>query len=173
MKISRGSTITAGYKIVTADELRKLLSYNPDTGKFFWLVSLSWRRQAGDIAGSNISRYRAICLNYVRYYEHVLAWLYMTGDWPASEIDHKDRNGRNNRWSNLRLATHAENGANTKGRGISGLKGAYWDVSRNKWRSQITYQGKTINLGRFASAEEAHAAYMVKAKALFREFASA
>ena len=36
----------------------------------------------------------------------------MTGEWPSLEVDHKDRDKSNDRWSNLRLATEEEQHAN-------------------------------------------------------------
>lgn len=37
----------------------------------------------------------------------------------------------------------------------SGAKGVHWDKSRSKWAAQITFQGKTHNLGRFANKQDA------------------
>lgn len=39
-------------------------------------------------------------------------WAIVTGEWPPQEVDHADRDWRNNRWDNLRLATRVQNMAN-------------------------------------------------------------
>jgi hypothetical protein len=52
----------------------------------------------------------------------------------------------------------------------SGLKGA--SRSRGRWQAQIQHHGKNIHLGRFDSAEEAHAAYVAAAQRLAGEFAN-
>jgi len=104
------------------------------------------------------------------YYAHRLAWLYVHGKWPPAEIDHKDCDPANNRISNLRLATHAQNAANAHLRrtSTSGLKGAY--RHQKKWLAQITYNGRRIYLGVFDTDKEAHAAYVAASKDLHGSF---
>ena len=73
------------------------------------------------------------------------------------EVDHIDRNPRNNRRENLRLATHAENHQN-KGcypNKRSRYRGVSFDRARSKWIAKHKLNGKTYNLGRFHSEEEA------------------
>ena len=89
-------------------------------------------------------------------------------------VDHVDGNGLNNRRSNLRVATPAENQRN---RGLhinntSGYKGVGWDKQRGKWLAQIELSGKTTRLGRYATKELAHAAYCEAAKMHFGQFAN-
>ena len=81
--------------MISAERLRKLMHYEPDTGDFLWRER-SAGRPVGRPAGSNKQRYRQIHIDYCHYQAHRLAWLYMTGEWPQ-EIDHIDRNGFNNR----------------------------------------------------------------------------
>lgn len=85
--------------------------------------------------------------------------------------DHINGDGLDNRKSNLRLATASQNGANRR-LGInncSGIKG----VIRlgNGWNAQITFHGKTKNLGHFADIESAKRQYQQAAIQLFGEFA--
>jgi hypothetical protein len=73
------------------------------------------------------------------------------------EVDHINRNGIDNRRSNLRLVTHQENAYNV---GLfksnsSGATGVYWDKNRNKWQAKIKKDQKNIFLGRFETKEEA------------------
>jgi hypothetical protein len=103
------------------------------------------------------------------HYLHRLAWLYMTGKWPDPECDHRDGDGLNNRWVNLREADRArqmQNVAPSKS-GASGLLGAH--KSKDRWISSITVGGRQHYLGRFATAEEAHIAYLA-AKARLHTF---
>lgn len=80
---------------------------------------------------------------------------------PEMEVDHKDHNGLNNRSSNLRLVTSSQNKHNgrTPSTNTSGYKGVSRDPQGPKWKAQICIQGKRRFIGRFDTAEEAHAAY--------------
>src|SRR5690348_8900862 len=97
--------------------LKELLRYDPETGKFFWLVRARRRSRIGDEAGSDHGQgYIEIGIEGRRYLAHRLAWFYMTGEWPPEMVDHKDLCRSNNRWANLRLATHGQNVQNTPAR---------------------------------------------------------
>ena len=87
-------------------------------------------------------------------------------------VDHADRDGLNNRRSNLRLCSNYENQHNTRKRknNTSGFKGVYWDKDAKKWRSCILAYGKRHHLGRFNTPEEAHAAYCKASAELHGEF---
>ena len=61
---------------------------------------------AGQIAGSRSDRYVHVVVNKYRLYAHRVIWAMQTGAWPADKIDHADQNKLNNRWANLREATH-------------------------------------------------------------------
>jgi hypothetical protein len=85
----------------------------------------------------------------------------MTGEWPADQIDHKNRVGTDNRWENLRAATNQQNQFNTTVRRNNkcGLKGVHWSKEKKKWRAQIGLNGKTWSLGYYLTPEDASAAY--------------
>ena len=101
-----------------------------------------------------------------------LAWLYMTGQWPAHEIDHKDGCRANNVWANLREATRVENVINSdRELGKSGSRGVKYVPRINKWIARIARGGQRKHLGSFDTAEEAHEAYLQAAKDIHREFA--
>lgn len=84
--------------------------------------------------------------------------------------DHADRDTLNNRRYNLRIATHAQNRANSKTSAASGFKGAYYRKDRGRWQGQIRVSGKCINLGFYDSPELAHEAYRVASLEHFGEF---
>jgi len=87
-------------------------------------------------------------------------------------MDHIDRDGLNNRRSNLRPATMSQNIANTLSRGGSSrFKGVSWDRVNGRWRAAITIAGQGRNLGRYASEEEAARAYDAAALAAWGEYA--
>ena len=96
--------------IITQSDVKAKLSYNELTGIFTWIDSDNRIVQNGSVAG-NINRngYCYIGLYREVYRAHRLAWLYMTGEMPTKQIDHIDGNKSNNAFSNLRLASNAEN----------------------------------------------------------------
>lgn len=165
--------IRVGGTAVTFEALQRVLAYNPDTGEFRWLdrpEDHGWsRKNAGKVAGW-ISQHgkRGAHVPYIRigvfaqdFYAHRLAWLWMTGEWPEkNEIDHINGNTLDNRWVNLRAATHAQNGHNVglRRNNTSGCKGVSWSEVRGRWEASITVGGKYKHLGRFAEYEDAVAA---------------
>lgn len=90
---------------------------------------------------------------------------------PGQIVDHIDGDGLNNRRSNLRLCTHRQNMCNqvVSRRNRLGIKGVSLD--RGRYKAKITTAERTIHLGSYDTPEEAKAAYMGAAKALFGEFA--
>lgn len=158
---------------LTADRLRNLLSYDPGTGIFRWRITRGSRR-AGSVAGNiRPDGYWRIMIDGRHHYLHRLAWLYVTGEWPESEIDHRDLDHGNNRFSNLRPATHGQNLANQSlpKHNTSGVKGVYWNKTKRAWQAQIQHNGKAIFIGRFDDIETAKAARDAKALEIMGEFA--
>lgn len=162
---------------LTLERLKSLLSYDPKTGIFRWKVAQSRRNHVGDEAGSihKNTGYRFIQIDGIAYTAGRLAWFYHYGRWPEGEADHEDLNKLNNRIRNLRDATGAQNKHNV---GIlrnntSGFKGVsrFKDSIDRPWRAQIRLNGERHYLGRFATAEEAAAAYSRAANSLHGKFA--
>lgn len=168
-------------KLPSQKYLKSILDYNPDTGIFVWKwrndMPLNWNaRFYNKIAGENtVWGYRAITINYETYMAHNLLWLYMTGEWPSVRIDHKDLNGKNNEWKNIRLATRSQNQCNRRkqSNNTSGYKGVSFDLSRNKWKAQIQVGGKNYFLGRYDAKEIAYEVYIKALKEKHGEFARA
>ena len=102
---------------------------------------------------------------------HRIAWALMTGAYPVNEIDHINGVKRDNRWCNLREATHAQNQQNITRRrsNTSGHPGVTWQGNAARWKAQIGVGGKTRYLGLFKTVEEASAAYL-SAKAEWHTF---
>jgi hypothetical protein len=154
--------------MLTAEYLREVLHYTPETGVF------TRRRggggmHCGDIAGWIAKRrsgqHLEISVNNRKYKAHRLAWLYIHGAWPNGGVDHIDRNPLNNAISNLREATQTQNMANVAAAGCT------FDAAHDRFRAQIRSGGKNIYLGLFDTAEAASAVYQEAAKRIRGKFA--
>jgi hypothetical protein len=157
---------------ITQSQVRELFSYDPDTGIVTRRITSNPMAPAGTEAGSPLkSGHLAVKVNRKSYKLHAVIWLYVYGYLPKM-LDHKNGVPNDNRLDNLRLATTSQNMANRvlKTDTASGLKGAYPSTS-GRWYSRITKDGAKLNLGTFDTAEQAHCAYMNKARELFGEFA--
>lgn len=88
-------------------------------------------------------------------------------------VDHINHNSLDNRKSNLRVCTHAQNSRNSRKNinNTSGYKGVYWSTVGNSWMAYIKYNYKLFNLGYFKDKKEAARSYDKKAKELFGEYA--
>ena len=160
--------------MISQERLRELLDYNPDTGEFKWLRD-SPSRKRGTVAGTlTEDGYIRIKIEGCLYRGHRLAFMWMTGVWPEHEVDHSNRVRSDNRWSNLRQATKAENQRNTVNRrnGTSGFKGVTFMKRLNKWQAHIYNGGKLNYLGVHQTAELAARAYAAAAEKLHGEFAN-
>jgi hypothetical protein len=71
------------------------------------------------------------------------------------EVDHINGDRLDNRRSNLRVVTNAENKQNVRVRkdSISGLRGVCWRSDRGKWKAEARLNGKRYRLGYFDSKE--------------------
>lgn len=149
---------------LTAQRARERFRYDPATG-IFTRATTARRWHAGSVVTGTLSHgYVRIWVDGKQIAAHRLAWAWMTGDWPTWDIDHIDGNRANNAWANLRhvdRSTNLENLRRPKSHNRStGLLGAYRSPSPGRFVSRIQVHGKNRNLGSFATAEEAHAAYM-------------
>ena len=160
----------------SAEVLRKL-SYDRETGVFRWAVSPAQSIKAGTIAGhvhkKKTKGYREIKIAGVICFAHRLAWLFVHGDWPGSELDHINGDRSDNRICNLRPATRSQNLANVRRHcdNTSGFKGV--SASGRKWRATIKIGRLQRHLGVFENKEAAAAAYRAAAEANFGAFARA
>lgn len=154
---------------LTAERLRQLLHYDPATGEFTWIrVAPSTHNvKVGDRAGCLQHGYVRVRIDGNLIYAHCLAWLWMTGNWPADQIDHRNGNRCDNRWENLREATARLNSQNRRfapKRTSSGFLGVR--PRRGGFEARICTGGHSKHLGDFRTAEAAHCAYVQAKRAL-------
>lgn len=157
--------------------LAEVLDYDPATGHFTWKSDRVFGKiKAGTRAGtvSKANGYRQIWIGERTYNASRLAYLWMEGEWPKTQVDHINLDRSDDRWSNLRPATAQQNCANRglKKTNTSGLKGASL-TKWGRWLSTINVQGKSRYLGTFDTKEEASAAYFKALTEAHGEFADA
>lgn len=159
---------------LTRQRLMQVMSYDPATGIFTWLVSLSRKptigAQAGTVADDG---YRIIQIDGWHYKAQRLAWLYHFGRWPDPTADHRDLDRDNNRIANLREATYSQNCMNVGPlpTNTSGFKGVSKSSDGTGWRAAIRTGTGRIHLGYFKEAHHAGAAYRIAAAGIHGDFA--
>ncbi len=152
--------------MITLDELKEILLYNPETGLFTRKTS-SGGQKVGSIAGSPHPKgYVRIQLKGKTYLAHRLAWFFIHSKWPDNDIDHINGLRNDNRIINLREATRSENMQNllVPLHNVTGYSGVY--INRKRYSSKITINGESKYLGSFDTAEEASATYLLAKKEL-------
>jgi hypothetical protein len=149
---------------LTQARLHEVLAYSPKTGHFTWRVTRGWKAPAGTRAGTPHARgYIALMVDQKLYLAHRLAWLYVYGVWPVHTIDHINGVRNNNRISNLRdvtIQSNLHNQSTPYKSNKSGLRGVSFEARSNKWYARIRVNTKSVMLGYFLTAQEAHAAYV-------------
>lgn len=164
-----------GYKQgpeLTLSRLRETLHYDPDTGVFIWKFATSSRNPAGSVAGVVMQNgYRLITLDGKKHLAHRLAWFYVNGVFPKNDLDHINRDRLDNRISNLRPATRAQNMANGNIRsdnstGVPNVS-PYAD---GRYRVSIQKNGKPIHVTCCDTIEEAEAAAKSASREIHGEF---
>jgi hypothetical protein len=147
--------------MITNEELKKELHYDPETGVFTWVRFKAGRRMNRPAGCKRRDGYQMIMIDGKLWYAHRLAWLYVYGVEPSKHIDHINRNPSDNRISNLRDVSQIVNmcnaGISTKNK--SGFKGVHWNKTHKKWTAQCKFNGKAMHLGLFDNKEEAAAVY--------------
>jgi hypothetical protein len=144
-------------QLPTQAELRTLLAYDPDTGRFTWRVSRGTVRAGSPAGWLHKLGYVYIGLNGKNYKAHRLAWVYTYGTDPVGLIDHIDRNPANNGLANLRAVSDGQNNQNKRvyKNSASGHKGVGWYARRNLWRVRIQHENKVVLVGFFATVAHA------------------
>lgn len=154
--------------MLTQDQLKSLIKYNPSTGIFFRQINRT-ERIAGTISKNG---YVQIGISGKRYYAHRLAWLYVFGEIPIGDIDHKNGEKSDNRIANLRIATRSQNIMNVgiKSNNTSGVKGVSWIKKRGKWQALVCINGLNNHLGLYDDIKKAEEAVVRFRECMLGEF---
>lgn len=138
--------------------------YDPDIGIFT-------RKNTGKPAGTNKAGYCILNLCRRQVYGHRAAMLLNTGSWPDDLVDHINGKKNDNRACNLRIASKAQNGANSHfcARAKSQMKGVYYQSNTTKWRAKAA----DAHIGYFDTKEEAHEAYREFMRRKYGDYAGA
>lgn len=160
--------------MITQDQLRRTLDYDPETGVFTHVAPRKKCRVGARAGSGKRGGYRSIVIARRRYYEHQLAFLYMTGDFPRRMVDHINREKDDNRWGNLREATPGENALNAplRATNTSGFRGVRKTRNGKRWMARGKLNGVCSHIGVFDSAEEAAAAAEQWRVSKFGEYAT-
>lgn len=150
----------------TVDRLRELLKYEPETGGLFWLST-------GEVAMTGkVGSYLGGYVDCVRVRAHRVAWCLHYGFEPPDFIDHINGDKKDNRISNLRLATKSQNEINKpkKAGTSSKYKGVTWHKARGKWLAHLNVNGKYKYLGYYSIEIDAKYAYDKAAEEFHGEY---
>ena len=145
----------AAKPLPTAETLRQIFRYEPETGKVFWLSGSMAGHEAGSISKSH--GYIVVNALASQFLAHRLAWVLHYGEWPTHAIDHLNGCPTDNRIHNLRDCDQSTNIKNSRKRvnNRSGVTGVSWDRVNGKWHATIRSAYRTMNLGRFDKLEDA------------------
>lgn len=142
--------------ILAQSRLKELFDYDPVTGVLV-------RKSNGKTpkTPADAGEYLRVMIDKQRCKVHHLAWLWVHGAWPKEQIDHINRVRTDNRISNLREVSRAENCHNQgkHSQNWTGYTGVMWHAKNCKWTAQIQVSGKKHHLGCFQTASLASAAY--------------
>lgn len=138
--------------MLTQAKLRQVLHYEPQTGVFTWTKGL----KKGSVAGTvhDERGFLKVSIASKRYLLHRLAFLWMTGAMPRSNVEHIDGNHQNNSWQNLREGERSQKRAyRPTYREPTAIQGVYQIGDR--FEAMIPVQGIVLNVGAFPTAQAA------------------
>lgn len=146
------------------EDLDKRFDYCEETGNLYW-------KHTNIPITTKKSGYLCKSVLCKRYFVHRIIWKMMYNEDPLI-IDHINGIKTDNRLSNLRSCTKAQNCQNSKKpiNNTSGYKGVCWSKSKNKWKAYIRVNKCLKHLGFFNDPKEAYQAYCKAAQLYFGEF---
>ena len=131
-----------------------------------------YNRQTGRrlIPGDSNDGYLHVCLNIngngiTKWVHRLVAKAFVENPRPDifCQVDHIDRNEKNNQTYNLRWLTRQLNMLN------SSAEGCTFNKIRKRWVARLRKNGRQINLGSFKTFLEGHRVYRARREELFNE----
>ena len=149
--------------------IKSILQYDPEGGLFYRKDDID-RRPIGYIDKDG---YWGVVIKGKHYKLHRLAFLLMGEEIPKY-VDHINGMPGDNRWLNLRSASHSQNCCNQKIRSTntSGVKNVCFDKRKNKWCVKLRVDGKRKHIGYYSDIEEAESAAIEARSIYHKEFAN-
>lgn len=151
------------------------LEYIPEDETWFSIIKTTTALAVGIHTKTRRKKLRGRIITFGNkgYSAAVLAWFYMTGEMPILEVDHKDCNRDNNKWSNLRLADRCQQNSNRKlfKSNKFGCKGICYVNKIKKYKAKVIHRGKVVFQKEFKTLEAAITARKEQASKYFGEFA--
>ena len=151
---------------ITAERIRKLFSYDPETGTFVRIM-YSKGRYLNEIISHDLE------IDGEKHELSRFIWLHYYGEWPPLNkiVEHEDRNRRNNKLSNLRLASDSQNNTNKATNNQYGSKGIEFRSRKKPWTVRIWVDGVRKYIGSYTEFEEAEEASRAAIAQYHGEFA--
>lgn len=141
------------------ETLAEFFAYDEETGVVTLLKRTSQRTPVGSKVGSHhTSGYLKVNFQGKSYPLTRIIWKLVTGLEPLGEIDHINRDRKDNRWVNLRDVTSQQNQLNREAKG-------YTQIPSGRYRA--TLQGRDV--GYFDTPEEASLAYQTERGKILNE----
>lgn len=162
---------------ITQEILKEFLIYDSESGAFIWKnrerkwfvndgLCAAWNKHhaatRAEVKQSKGNGYTRLKINIFGkcHMAHRLAWIYVTGNEPPSQIDHEDRNATNNSWKNLRDGSNSnQKNKSMQRNNTSGITGVSWSKTAGRWCARVwgVENGERIykSLGLFSNKEAA------------------
>lgn len=116
----------------------KVWNYVPFESGISWITSRKGVSLSKKYAGGKQIKYYSVRYQGIYYYCHHVVWTLHNGLIPPNvQIDHKDRNGHNNKIENLVIKSSSRNNHNRAPHGRSGYKGVSFFARDNRWLARL------------------------------------
>lgn len=164
-----------GETSISPNRILSFLSYDPETGIIKWNHPTpdkfrshhAYAIFAGQHAGKQAFKTERgngyLCGQFDGniLQAHRVAWCIYNSEWPNDQIDHINGIKSDNRISNLRESSNAENNSNREmlSNNTSGFKGVSWHKASSSWRVSVRGNGSRIVKDGFNCALEAAKTY--------------
>lgn len=141
--------------LIAPEFLREILRCDPETGALIWRETPArpkeWNtKYAGKPAftANHSSGYKWGTISNEQFLAHRVVWAIIYGEWPVEFIDHINGNRADNRPSNLRSVSQAENSKNAAKykSNKSGFCGVYWSTHWQRWKASIVVDYRNIHV---------------------------